>query len=165
MDLGLFLPQFTHCGILLLSLSYVAYCMQDQTGSEGCLGLFSAHDSGLSGGHGQGVNPTRVTSIAYPRPSIPRPPFSYLKTFDEGPSFHSRQQGSTYTIPPPDLFCDYTSEVLLTTNDKFLCVSGENEDAGASPAAIGSPSEQRDAQVSWRHTFRLTRSPKLFLVS
>jgi len=151
MELGSSLPQFVHCGILLLSLSYPAYCMQDhwQTGGECCLGLLPAHDSGLSGGHGQGVNSTRVTSIAYPG-AIPGPPFSDPITCEEGSSFHFHQQRPAYAIPPQELSCHYTSQVPATISDRVLCVSGGDQHTGAYPAATSAPSasEPWDAQVS-----------------
>src|SRR6266576_3797787 len=130
MDLGSLLHQFqfVHCEIALLSPSYAAYCLQDQTGAEYCSSLSSAHYSGLSGGHGQGVNPTGVTSTEYPGTSVPRagPSLhapSYPKIYEEGSSFHLNQQGSAYAIPPQVLSCDYTSQVPATVSDKVLCDS------------------------------------------
>ncbi|KAF8494578.1 hypothetical protein F5888DRAFT_629050 [Russula emetica] len=132
----------------------------DQTGAE-----YWTHYSGLSGGHGHGVDSTGVTSIAYPGTSVYGPSFhtpSYQKIYEEGSSFHSHQQGSAYAVPPQVLSCDYTSQVPGTVGDKVLCDSEGNQDTGAYPASA--PPEQWDAQVSWRYTFRLTRSIKLFLI-
>lgn len=135
-------------------------------GAEPCPSSLS-HDSGLSGGHGQGhgVNSTGLMSIAYPGASVPGPSFhtpSYPKIHEEGSSFHFNQQGSAYAIPPQVLCCDYTPQVPASVSDKVLCESGEGQETGAYPTSA--PAEQWDAQVSWRYTFRLTRSPKLFLI-
>jgi hypothetical protein len=122
--------------------------MQDQTGAVHCPYLLSAHDSGLSGGHGQGVNSTGVTSIAYPGASVPGPSFhttSYPKIHEEA-SFHFNQQGSAYATPPQVLCCDYTPQVPATVSDKAFCESGENQDTGTYPASP--PAERWDAQVS-----------------
>ena len=163
MDIGSFLLQFVHCGIILLSPSYAAYSMQDQTDAECCPSLLSTHDSGLSGSHGQGVNPTGVTSIAYPSASVPGPPQFYPKTCEEGTSsFHFHQQGSAYAIPPQVLFCDYTSQVPVMSSDKVFCNSGEHRGTGSYTACA--PAEHLDTLVSWRYTFRLTRSLKLLLI-
>lgn len=163
MDLGSWLHQLVYREIILLSPSYVAYCMQDQTGAEYRPCLLPAHYSGMSvsGGHCQGVSSTGVTSIAYPGGSVPGPSFhtpSCPKIYEEGSSFHFNQQGSAYAIPPQVLSRDYTSQVPATISEEVLCDSGGNQDTGAYPASA--PAEQWDTQVSWRrYTFRLTRSP------
>lgn len=120
------------------------------------------HCSGLSEGHGQGVNSTGVPSIAYPGASVPGPPFhtqSYPITYDGRSSFHFHQHGSTHAVPPQVPFCDYTSPVSATVSDND---SEGHQDTGAYSA--NTPAEQWDAQVSWRYTSWLTRSLKLFLV-
>jgi hypothetical protein len=137
--------------------------MQDQTGAEHRPCLLSTHYSSSSGGHGQGSNSTEVTSIAYPGASVPGPPFHtpfHPRIYEETSSFPSHQQGSAYAIFPPALSCHYTSQVPAT--DQGFCGTGGNQDAGAYPAS--ELAEQWDAQVSWRYTFRLTISPKLFLI-
>jgi hypothetical protein len=154
MDPGSLLLQFVHREINLLSFGYAAYCsMQDQTGAEYCLCLLLAHHSGLSGGHGQGVNSTGVTSIAYPGASTPGPPFhtpSYVNVYEEGFSFHCHQlaRESAYAIPQQVPFCDNTSQVPATASDKVLqvCDSKENQNTGAYP--VSAQAEQWDAQVS-----------------
>lgn len=166
MDPGSLVLQFVHCEIILLSSSYAAYCMQDQTGAEYCRCLLLAHYSGLSGGHVQDVNSTGVTPIAYPGASTPGPPFhtpSYVNLYEEGLSFHCHQQAreSAYAIPLQVPSWDYTSQVPATASDKVLCDSEENQDTGAYPA--NAPAKQWNVQVSWRYTFLLARSPELFL--
>ena len=153
--------------IILLSSSHAAYRIQDQTGAEYCPCVLSAHYSGLPGGHGQAVNSIGVTSIAIPGASTPGPPFhtpSYVNIYEEGFSFHCHQQawGSAYAIPPQVPSCDYTSQVPATASDKGLCDSEEIQETG--PYHASAPAEQWDAQVSWRYTFRLARSSKLFLI-
>jgi hypothetical protein len=130
--------------------------MQDQTSAECCPLLLSTHDSGLSGGHDQGVNSTEVTSIAYPSASVPGPPRSYLKTCEEGSSFYFHQQGLAHALPPQVPSYNYTSQVPSMVSDNVYCGSGGHRGTGAYPARA--PAEQWDAQVSWRYTFRLTRS-------
>ena len=137
-----------------------------QTDAEYCPCLL-AHYSGLSEDHGQGVNSTGVTSTAYPGASVPGSSFhtpSCPKIYEEpeGSSSHFNQQESAYAVPPQVLPCDYTSQVPATVSEKVLCDSGGNQDTGAYPASA--PAEQWDTQVSWRYTFRLTRSPKLSLI-
>jgi hypothetical protein len=166
MGLGSLLHQIrvVHREIALLSSSYAAYCMQGQTGAEYGPCLLSAHYSGLTGGYGQGVNPG-VTSTIHPGTSVPGPSFhtpSRPKIYEEGPLFYSDRQGSAYAIPPQVLPCDYTSQVPATVSDKVLCDSGGNQNAGTYPSSA--PAEQWDAQVSWRYTFWLALSPKLFLI-
>ena len=139
--------------------------MQDQAGA-GYFPCLSTDYSGLSGCHGQDVNSTRITSIAYPGTSVPGPSFHtlpYPKICEEGPSYF-HQQGSAYAIPrgPHVLSCDRTSQVPATVSDKVLYDPRGNQGTGAYPA--NAPAEQRDAQVSWRYTSRLTRSPTLFLL-
>ena len=162
MDLESLLHQLVHREIALLSPSYATYCIQGQTGAEYGPCLLSAHYSGLSGGNGQGVNPG-ITSTAYPGTSVPGPSFHTPPScYEEGPSFYySNQQGSAYAIPPQALLCDYTSRVPATVSDRVLCDSGGNQNTGAYPS--NAPAEQWDSQVSWRYTFRLASSPKVFL--
>ena len=164
MDLGSSpsLLQFVHCGIILLSPSYAAYSTQDQTDAECCPSLLSTCDSSLSGSHGQGVNSTGLTSIAYPSASVPGPLQSYPKTCEEGTSFYFHQQGSAYAIPPQVLFCDYTSQVPVMSSDKVFCDSGEHRGTGSYPACA--PAEHLNTLVSWRYTFRLARNLKLLLI-
>ena len=133
--------------------------MQDQTHAE-YWPLPSTPYSGLSGRHGQGVSWTGVTSTTYPGASVPGPSFrtpAYPEIYGEGPSFHFHEPGFAYGIPP-QVSCDYTSQVPTTVSDNAICDSEANQDTDAYP--VSAPAEQCDTQVSWRYTFRLTRSPK-----
>ena len=112
--------------------------------------LLWTHGSGLSEGHGQGVNSTGVPSIAYPDTSVPGPPFhtqSYPITYEGESSFHYHQHGSTHAVPPQVLLCDNTSPVPATVSDND---SEGYQDIGA--YSTNTLAERWDAQVSWRYT-------------
>lgn len=109
-----------------------------QTGEEYCPCLSLADYSGLSGGHGQGINSTGVTSTGYPGASFP------------GPSFHTPPQACP-KIYEEVLSCDYTSRVPAMFSEKVLCDFGGNQDTDAYPASA--PAEQWDTQAVPRPMF------------
>lgn len=128
-------------------------------GADFCHRLSSTHDSGLSVGHAQAFNSTGITPLAHPGASVPKTPFyarMYPKTDEVGSSFDFHPQESAYVIPPHVLSCSSYTPVPAMVSDNVYCSYGRHRGTGMYPAR--SPVEQWDTQVSWRYTFRLTRS-------